>query len=332
MFDALIAPEPDDLMAVAKRVRDDGRADRLDLGVGVYRDAAGRTPVLSVVRQAAEMLLGAETTKTYLSPAGDPVFVDLLTRHVLSPALHVRLSDQVAGVQAPGGTGALRLGAELAMTPGAGATLWGGLPTCPNPRPGAAAAGLRCATYEAIDLSNQRLDFDRVMTALRVAAPGDLVLLQGCCHNPTGIDFTPDEWQALAGLLEERALVPLIDFAYQGLGIGIEDDAHGVRLLLDRLPEAIVAVSCSKSFSLYSERVGLLIVKARTGRAAAAASATLQAKVRPLYSNPPAPRAPRVRPLRGRPPQRAEGRRSGPHRARTTRPRRRVARRPRRQA
>ncbi len=308
MFDTLIAPRPDDLMVVAQRVREDERRDKLDLGVGVYRDASGRTPIIPVVRAAAEFLVGLEETKSYLSPAGDPEFVELLMRHVLSPAMRDELGRRVTGLQAPGGTGALRLAAELALATNPAATLWIGLPTWPNHVPVATAAGLRYATYEAIDLAHQRLSFDRLMAALQSAAPGDLVLLQGCCHNPTGIDFAVDEWRELATVLEKRQLVPLIDFAYQGLGVGIDEDAGGVRLLFERLPEAMVAVSCSKSFSLYRERVGLLIVKARTETAAGVASATLQTIVRALYSNPPAHGAALVRTVLERPALEAEWR------------------------
>lgn len=301
MFDELTAPVPDSLMLVAKQVREDRRPDKLDLGVGVYRDASGRTPVVPAVAEAASILLQTKQATGYLPPAGDPEFVELLTRHVLDPELRRRLEGRIAGVQAPDGTRALRLAAELIAASRPDATVWLGIPTWPNHAPILHAAGLKTATYDAIDLVRQRLRFDGLIGALERATPGDVVLLQGCCHNPTGIDFSAAEWSEVVDVLERRALIPLIDFAYQGLGVGSEEDASGCRLLFERLPEAMAAIACSKSFGLYRERVGLLLVKARTGLAAAAAAGTLQTIVRSSYSNPPAYGAALVRTVLERP-------------------------------
>ncbi len=287
MFDDLTAPPPDDLMVVAARVREDMRPERIDLGVGVYRDAEGRTPIMPVVAEAARRLLQTQETKAYLPPAGDAGFTGLLASHVLGPTLRQRLGEDLTLVQAVGGTGALRLAAELVGAIRPDAAIWIGTPTWPNHQPIFDAARMRAATYQAVDVARQSLLFDRTQHALAGAAPGDIVLLQGCCHNPSGIDFSHQQWSDIAETLGARGLVPLIDFAYQGLGTGPDEDATGVRLLLERLPEAIVAVSCSKSFSLYRERAGLLIVKTRSPSAAAAISGLLQSIVRVLYSNPP---------------------------------------------
>jgi aromatic-amino-acid transaminase len=287
MFETLTAPEADSLMVVGKRVREDSRADKLDLGIGVYRDETGATPIMPAVRKAFVHLAETQPTKAYLSPAGDPLFTELLARHVLTPALATHIGDRLAALQAPGGTGALRLAAELISASRPDATVWLGTPTWPNHAPILNAVRQPVADYRAIDLGRQCLLFDAIVDTLERAAAGDVILLQGCCQNPSGIDLDDAHWDVIADIMERRGLIPLVDFAYQGLGVGIEEDARGARLLFDRLPEAMLAASCSKSFGLYRERAGLLIVKATTASAAQAASAVLQTVIRVLYSNPP---------------------------------------------
>jgi aromatic-amino-acid transaminase len=190
-------------------------------------------------------------------------------------------------VQAPGGTGALRLAMDLVAHAAPGAVVHLGLPSWPNHAPMLAAAGLRIATYRHYDADAGAFDFSSMCAALAKAAPGDLVLLHGCCHNPSGTDPDAAQWQHLASLIANRGLVPLVDIAYQGLGDGLEGDAAGVRRLLDAVPEVFVAMSCSKSFSLYRERVGMLLVKTADERAAARVRSNLQSLARLNYSNPP---------------------------------------------
>lgn len=295
MFEHAVKPGPDSLMLVAQRVREDSRAHKLDLGVGVYRDAFGKTPVLPVVLKAANRLRETETTKSYLPPSGDPEFVELLKAHVLGSRIAQELGERVVGAQALGGTGALRLAAELIAQTRPNAAVWLGIPSWPNHEPVMSSAGLRVETFDAVDLSSQALLFDDTVATLRRAAPGDLVILQGCCHNPSGIDYTAPQWEILADVMAEGGLVPILDFAYHGLGDGLEEDALGVRMIADRLPECLIAASCSKSFSLYRERTGLLIVKTRSAQAAQAVGGMLSSIVRVLYSNPPSHGASLVR-------------------------------------
>jgi len=284
MFEHLREPHVDVLMALGAALRADLRSEKLDLGVGVYRDEHGRTPVLRAVKAAERRLWEEQDSKGYLGPAGDTEFIALLGAVVTgSPETDPRL----VGVQAPGGTGALRLALELVATSTPAARVWVGLPTWPNHTPMLAASGLELATYNYYDLARRRLTFDRMIDALGRAKLGDVVLLHGCCHNPTGADLGEVQWDAVADLIERRGLVPLVDFAYQGFGEGPDADARGVRRLLARVPEALVAVSCSKSFGLYRERTGLLLALAASPSAAARVGATLQSLARLIYSNPP---------------------------------------------
>lgn len=258
ILDALDRQPADALLALIGLHRDDPRPGKIDVGVGVYRDAAGATPVLRAVKAAERRLVAEQPTKAYLGPEGDARFVALLEPVVFGAGLAG--SPCLTGVQTPGGTGALRLGAELLALAAPGARVWMGSPTWPNHAPIFAAAGLRVEDHRYFDPVTSDLDFDGMIDALGQAAAGDIVLLHGCCHNPTGTGFARDEWRALADLIAARGLVPFVDLAYQGLGDGLDDDAAGVRLLLETVGEALVAYSCDKNFGLYRERTGALWV------------------------------------------------------------------------
>lgn len=283
MFQSLPEPKLDALVRVGQNFRADNRANKLDLGVGVYRDAEGATPVLAVVKHAEQLLQSGQATKSYLPPDGDAGFVRLMTETVLG------FTDAaIAAAQAPGGTGAFHQALALIKASGRQSVIWVGTPTWPNHIPMISHQGLRHESYPYYDIAAQRLRFDLMLAALGKARPGDLFLLHGCCHNPTGADLSEDEWRTVADLMAQRGLIPLIDFAYQGFGRSGDEDAMGVRELVARLPRVLVAASCSKSFSLYRERTGIVIVKCENAAEAARTRGTLQGLARVSYSNPPA--------------------------------------------
>ena len=246
MFD-LLSPVPDDpLLKLIGAFRADRRESKVDLGVGVYRDETGATPVMSVVKRAEKVLHELQDSKSYLGLAGDVEFLRLL-KHQVFQASHLDY-DRIASIQTPGGSGALRLAADLVCSTAEAPTVWVGLPCWANHIPIFDAAGLNVETYAAYDETSRCADSGAMLEALARARPGDLILLQGCCHNPTGGDLSEETWRTLADICLKSGLIPLIDIAYQGLGRGLREDMSGVDILLDRVPEAIVAASCSKNF------------------------------------------------------------------------------------
>jgi aromatic-amino-acid transaminase len=265
LFGALKAQPQDPLLALMAEFRTDKREAKIDLGVGMYRDATGITPVMRAVKAAERTLLETQTTKGYMGPEGDPIFVELLKPLVFGAAM--AKSDRIVGLQTPGGTGALRLGAELIAAVSPRANVWLGEPTWPNHRPLLAAARLGVEGFKHFDKTSQTLLFDETMGALTRAAPGDVVLLQACCHNPTGADYTMDQWRTIAETLAARGLIPFFDFAYQGLGDGLDADAAGMRLVLDHVDEALIGYASDKNFGVYRERVGALYVVTNNPRA-----------------------------------------------------------------
>lgn len=284
-FDALSEPPADPLLALIELFRDDPRPGKIDLGVGVYRNERGETPVFRAVKQAEQILLETQQTKAYLGPEGDPGFVERLAPLVFGEA--TTGEPRRTGVQTPGGTGALRLAADLVAKMNPRPTIWIGTPTWPNHEPIFAAAGLPIERYRYFDPATQRLCFADMLAALGRARAGDVVLLHGCCHNPTGADLDPDQWRELAGLLTTRRLMPLVDLAYQGLGTDLESDAAGTRLVLAQSEEALVAYSCDKNAGLYRERTGALFARAPDARAARRVRANLLALARANWSMPP---------------------------------------------
>jgi len=251
---------PDALLSLIKAYRLDPRPGKIDLGVGVYRDARGATPVFHAVKAAEAELLAAQDTKAYLGPEGDLGYLDHLSEMVLGDGVD---TADLVGMQTPGGTGALRLAAEMAAMARPGTRIWLGTPTWPNHPQIFEQAGLTLQTYRHFDPATGTVDFEAVREALSRAQPGDLVLLHGCCHNPTGADFTPVQWKVVIDLVLERRLIPLIDLAYQGLGFGLDEDAAGARALFAAADNALIAYSCDKNFGLYRERTGALFARAR---------------------------------------------------------------------
>ena len=283
MFETLAAQPADALLALIGLYRDDPRPGKLDLGVGVYRDETGATPIMAAVKRAEEILLATRTTKSYLGPEGDLVFVDLLKPIAFGADPGPRLT----GVQTPGGSGALRLAAELIAAAKPGARVLVGQPTWPNHAPILTSAGLTVVPHPFFDVARQTIDFAAVKAAIAAAGPGDVALLHGCCHNPAGADLDEAQWDEIAELLAARGVTPLVDLAYQGLGRGLDADAFGTRRLVARLPEVLVAFSCDKNFGLYRERVGALYGLARDADTAATMRSNMAALARVNWSMPP---------------------------------------------
>lgn len=285
MFEMLKEQPADPLLALIKLLKSDPRPNKLDLGVGVYRDETGGTPIMKAVKAAEKILLEQQPTKTYLGPEGDMGFVELL-KPIIFGRDH-KFGDRLVGIQTPGGSGALRIGAELITSARPEAQLWISNPTWPNHAPMLGATGLTLLTYQYFNSVNQTLLFNEMVDAFNRANPGDVVLLHGCCHNPTGADLSNAQWDAVAELLVKRGLIPFIDLAYLGLGDGLEADAYGVRKVLNTVEEALVAFSCDKNFALYRERTGALYALGKTPAQAAAIASHMSAGARITWSMPP---------------------------------------------
>lgn len=255
MLETLTPQAQDKILALMALYRDDPRPGKIDLGVGVYKDATGLTPVMRAVKAAEKALWETETTKTYTTLAGDPAFGTALVQMILGPGFE----DRAASVATPGGTGAIRQGLELIKLAAPGATVWVSAPTWPNHPSIIRYLGMRLAEYRYFDEATCDVDFAGLMADLGRVAPGDVVLLHGCCHNPTGANLGMDQWEQVVALLVARKAVPFVDLAYQGFGDGLEEDAAPTRLIVSAFPEVLIAASCSKNFGIYRERTGLLV-------------------------------------------------------------------------
>jgi aspartate/tyrosine/aromatic aminotransferase len=276
--------ESDSLLALIALCNADPRPDKIDVGVGVFRDGEGNTPILTVIKDAEAILQDSQETKAYLGSAGDKRFAELLRPILLGPHAD---DERIAGVQTPGGCGALRLGFELIATVNPRARILVGTPTWPNHPPIIRAVGLEIVEHPYYDRDTQRLCFDETLATLRGAERGDVVLLHGCCHNPTGADPDPAQWRELTRVIAERGLLPFVDIAYQGFGRGLDEDAAGLRMLLEACDEVIVAQSCDKNFSVYRDRVGSLWLKTGSLEATGRAMAHVFQRAREMWSMPP---------------------------------------------
>ena len=253
MLETLTQQPPDALLALIKLYGADPRPDKIDLGVGVYRTGQGDTPVFAAIKAAEQKLVDEQDSKSYLGPEGDMGFVHALMPYAFGAA-DPTMGGRIEGMQTPGGTGAVRLAVALAKHAGVG-TVWMGTPSWPNHAQICKDLDLPMQGF-AHAAADGTADMEALRAALRGAAKGDAVLLHGCCHNPTGIDYSEEEWDEIAALLGETGVLPLLDLAYQGLGMGMEEDAYGVRKVLASVPEALIAYSCDKNFGLYRDRVG----------------------------------------------------------------------------
>src|SRR5256714_1487076 len=276
--------EPDSLLALIALCNADPRPDKIDVGVGVFRDGAGNTPILKVMKEAEQRLVDTQETKAYLGVSGDKRDAELLRPIVLGP--HAG-DERIAGLQTPGGCGALRLGFELIATANPNARVFLGTPSWPNHAPIIQSVRLGIEEYPYYERGQAIIRFEDMIAALERGEPGDVAVLHGCCHNPTGADLSEDQWREVVRVVAERELLPLIDIAYQGFGRGLDEDAFGVRLMLDTCDEVIVAQSCDKNFSCYRDRVGSLWVKTGSTDATATAMAHVFQRAREMWSMPP---------------------------------------------
>lgn len=287
MFSHLQAAAADPILGLMATYRDDPRDFKIDLGVGVYRDEAGATPIMRAVKKAEAARLAEDITKTYLGMAGDPQFnarIDALTLGD-HPA---RRDGRVFTAHTPGGTGALRVAADLLHRARPEATVWMSDPTWGNHPSVFKAAGMKIADYPYYDGKAQALRADAMMDALAKVPAGDVVLLHASCHNPSGVDIPAELWPKIADLAEKQGFMPLVDMAYQGFADGLDIDATGPRLLAERVPEMLLCSSCSKNFALYRERIGAISLIGENAQSTQTASSVMLAVIRNIYSMPPA--------------------------------------------
>ncbi|MCA9153253.1 MAG: aspartate/tyrosine/aromatic aminotransferase [Planctomycetales bacterium] len=284
MFENLTMAPPDAILGLTDAFKKDPNPNKINLSVGVYQDSTGKTPILESVKKAEEKLLATESNKSYLGIDGLPEYGQAVQRLLFGDALE---TGRAVTAQTPGGTGALRVAAEFIKQAQPNATVWCSKPTWANHPSVFEAAGLRVNSYPYIDAEGKGLDFDAMIAALRQVPAGDVVLLHACCHNPTGIDPTPEQWDEIGRVLAERRALPLIDFAYQGFGDGLREDATGLLRLLQSNAELLVCSSFSKNFGLYSERTGALTLVAADPQAAQIALSNVKRCIRANYSNPP---------------------------------------------
>ena len=284
MFETLQPMPADAILGLIAEHRDDQRPEKIDLGVGVYRTAAGETPVLDTVKKAERLLLESQTTKTYIGTAGSPTFNAAMQAFTFGDSAS---DDRLVTIQAPGGSGSLRVAAGMLLRARDEATVWVSEPTWANHVPLLGGAGLDLKPHPYYDTSRHSINIDAMLEALRSAPKGDVVLLHACCHNPSGLDPDKEEWLAIADVIVERELLPFIDMAYQGFARSVEEDPFIIRELAGRVAEMIVSNSCSKNFGLYRDRVGSLTFLARDAATRDVVSSQVNNYVRTLYSVPP---------------------------------------------
>ncbi|SMY08393.1 amino acid aminotransferase [Flavimaricola marinus] len=284
MFDSLKPQPADKILALMSAYKADPRTDKIDLGVGVYKDASGNTPVMRAVKEAERRILADQTTKAYTGLAGDPAYADAMIDLILAGSVP---RARVAAVATPGGTGAIRQALELIKLASPDATAWLSNPTWPNHPSIINYLGMKSATYRYFDEATRGVDFAGLMEDLAEVAEGDVVLLHGCCHNPTGANPTPEQWDDIVELLKAKGAMPFVDIAYQGFGDGLAADAAATRLIAGAFDEVLIAASCSKNFGIYRERTGLLMAIGRDDEQVAQAQATLAFLNRQNYSFPP---------------------------------------------
>lgn len=288
MFERLKPVAMDPILGLMAAFRADDRTTKIDLGVGVYMNDQGHTPVMASVKEAEAQLMHLETTKSYQGIAGDPGYNQHMLELLFGPEHSILSSGRVKTIQAPGGSGALRVGAEVIQRARPESKLWVGVPTWPNHIPLLGSAGFEIKEYPYYDRGTKQINADAMMETLRQVPAGDMVLLHGCCHNPTGADLTHAQWDLIADLALERGFIPFIDTAYQGLGDGLDEDAYGLSMMADRLPELLVASSCSKNFGLYRERTGSITFIAENAKQADIVASQAMSVARQMYSMPPA--------------------------------------------
>ncbi len=288
MFDQLNALPADPLLGLIGAFREDSNPEKVDLGVGVYKNESGHTAIMTAIRKAALRHMETEDSKTYIGPGGVVGFVEGIKQLVLGTDSSALTDSRVTGLQTPGGCGALRVGSEFLGRMKEDLTVWVSDPTWANHIPLISAAGLKIKTYPYYDSATSAVNFDPMDEKLAELGPNDIVLLHGCCHNPTGADLSYEHWQRIAERANKQGFIPFVDIAYQGLGDGIIEDVKGVRYLSSQVEEMLIATSCSKNFGLYRERTGTLLVQTKNASQANAIETQIQDVARANYSMSPA--------------------------------------------
>jgi len=288
MFNKLTAMPADPILGLLTQYREDTHPQKVDLGVGVYKDPAGHTPILNCVKKAEKFRLDTETTKVYIGPTGSPQFNTLMTELAFGAGHSAIIANRIRTVSTPGGTGALRVAGDFIKRCNPNSVLWVSDPTWANHTGLFEAAGITVKTYPYYDYDSKSLKFDEMLAALAQVSPDDVVLFHACCHNPSGMDFTTEQWDKVVALTKDQGFTPLIDMAYQGFGDGFDIDAYGVRQMAAAVDNMILCSSCSKNFGLYRERIGSCSVIAKDANTANIAQSVLLYVVRCLYSMPPA--------------------------------------------
>lgn len=306
MFEKIIAAPADPILGLTEEFKTDPRSNKINLGVGIYKNEAGQTPVLNTVKKAEAILLENESTKSYLSIQGTAEYGLAVQQLLFGHNSEIIQTQRAQTAQAPGGTGALRLAAEFIQRQLGHVTVWISNPTWANHHGVFGAAGLQIAQYRYYNAATKDIDFDAMINDLHQAKAGDVILLHGCCHNPTGIDPTQEQWREIAALCQKKSLLPLFDFAYQGFAKGVDEDAAGLRLLTGTCDEILIASSFSKNFGLYNERVGALTLIGKNADETNTAFSQIKSIARVIYSNPPAHGAAIVTEILGNPRLRQE--------------------------
>ncbi|BBU58360.1 aromatic amino acid aminotransferase [Mameliella alba] len=284
MFETIKEQPADKILMLMQAFREDPREDKIDLGVGVYKDADGNTPIMRAIKAAEKQLWEDEQTKAYTGLAGDPGFADVMVALVLGDAV---ARENVAAAATPGGTGAVRQAFDMARMANPNVRVFVSDPTWPNHLSILKHMGIETVMYRYFDNESGGVNFDGMMADLAQAGKGDIVLVHGCCHNPTGANLNATEWKALIDLLNKTGATPMIDLAYQGFGDGLDADAQAVRMVASSVPECLIAASCSKNFGIYRERTGLLMAVAQDGGAKKLNQGTLNYLNRQNFSFPP---------------------------------------------
>jgi aspartate aminotransferase len=288
MFAHLKAVPPDPILGILAAYAADDNPRKIDLGIGVYRDETGNTPMLKSVVEAEKILAATQTTKSYLGPRGVAGFNSAMSDLIFGQDSDTITQGRVRTVQTPGGTAALRVAADLIRHTHPESEIWASDPTWGNHLALFPAAGLSMSSYPYFDAVNSELRFDDMMTALKSRGPGDVVLFHACCHNPCGVSPDPEQWETITDLAAERGFTPMVDIAYMGFERGVEEDSLAVRLFSEKCPEVIVASSCSKNFAVYRERVGAISVVCENEQSAANVETVIHSLTRKSYSMPPA--------------------------------------------
>tara|TARA_Y100000389_G_C17470958_1_gene530759 strand:- start:5135 stop:6319 length:1185 start_codon:yes stop_codon:yes gene_type:complete len=284
LFESLELLSTDAILGLIAEYKNDTRLEKIDLGVGVYRTMDGKTPVLNVVKKAEQMLVNDQESKVYIGTAGSANFNSEIQKLIFG---EIDLNDRMVTIQAPGGSGSLRVAAEMILRASPSSSVWVSEPTWANHMPLLSSAGVSIKPYPYYDFEKHVIKFDEMLDTLRNASASDIVLLHACCHNPTGLDLSKDQWQLLTDIVIERDLIPFVDIAYQGFADGLDEDVYGIRHMTKFVSEMIVSSSCSKNFGLYRDRVGALSILAKDKDSKKIIDSQINNVVRTIYSVPP---------------------------------------------